>query len=159
MTPGNNSMFPALSIPRFRTSALGQKRKFSPRAHVVRFTLESRHSSERIARPLSAISAREPSPPTTNRGLDGRSPPPTPRHCRACREARRRWQQMSRQVPFDSLFRHPSRHRTLNSTHISIALTCPGEGAVHSIRNRLRTCQKVGLRKCQCTIGVSIECE
>jgi hypothetical protein len=37
-------------------SALGQNRKFSPRAHAVRFALQSGHSSARMARPLSVNS-------------------------------------------------------------------------------------------------------
>ena len=37
-----------------RTSEKGQNRKFSPRAHVVRFTPESRHSSAQFVCLLSA---------------------------------------------------------------------------------------------------------
>ena len=39
-----------------RMSALGQKRKFSTRAHVVRFTAESRHAHAISASPLRANS-------------------------------------------------------------------------------------------------------
>jgi Ca2+-binding RTX toxin-like protein len=47
-------------LPRRPTSALGQKRKFSPRAHVVRFAPRSGHQRWPLSRPLSARSGHWP---------------------------------------------------------------------------------------------------